>query len=579
MSDRPTITLAEAKRREKRPKPPKAVDSDDCPVTPLGHRDGLFFFLGKSRELRQISASSLTRPAGILDLFGGNLEWVQANFPSNASDGAFSAVNCAAFLIQACHHAGIFSDAVSVRRCGVWGGEAGGPVANCGDAVFASGKKLAPGVKIGAQIFAAGAAYQHPAAKPAAASVAQGICSEMAELWRFRDQGGEIVALGLVGAGFLGAALDWRPNGFITGPSNAGKTSILAALRALAPMSHYSTDTTKAGIESAVNGRAMPIFLDEASDRQDATQNLLDVVLSASSGAGTKLHRGTADGAGRSIEVCASVIMASVSPPPMLPQHRSRFVLIELMKPEAGADHRSEMADLTRRCGQAAPGLFARALRSLGLYQASLKQFRAALGRAGCVAREMDQLGAVLAGWWYLVEDDPPTPNAADSSVAAIGNFIRGGAAMDAEDAPSEVLNVLFSSSVALDRSTDHAAIARLIQRILSADPDDFSDQKTAKRTLERYGLRVVSAETLTARNRPVQRVTAGAGLWINPTAQPLIGLFAKTNFPGQRWLIELRRHRDVHTFDQNVRVGALPPRRCLWIDLASALPPDCEGE
>ncbi|WP_460253138.1 ATP-binding protein [Acidiphilium sp. MT5] len=505
------------------------------------------------------------------------MTWVIENFSSRASDGGFSAIACAAYLIRACQSVGIFSDAVSIRRAGVWPGDASGPVANCGDAVFADGKQLAPGTKIGKQIFTAGAAYPHPAKQPAPCEIAQNITREIGELWKFRDDGGAIMAMGLIGAGFLGAAIDWRPNGFITGPSNAGKTSLLAVLRAMTPLHHYSTDTTKAGVESAVNGRAMPIYLDESSDRADAAQNLIDVVLSASSGTGTKLHRGTADGSGRSIDVCASVLMASVSPPAMLPQHRSRFVLIELMKPEAGADHRAEMTALAKSCERAAPSLFARALRSLPLFEASLAQFRAALGRAGCVAREMDQLGAVLSGWWYLVEDKPPTVGAADSSVAAVAPFMRGADAMDAEDAPQAVLDVLFSSSVALDRSTDHASIARLIQRVLSADPEDFGEQKVARRTLERYGLRVVSAEALTARNRAVQRVTSGRGLWVNPIAAPLAALFAKSNFQGQRWLIELRRHRDVHACDVNIRVGALPPRRCLWVDLDAALPPDCE--
>lgn len=575
MSEIPTISLAEARKRRKRLKP--EISPSSCPVIALGHAGGIFYFLSHARELRQIAASALSRPAGILDLFGGDVDWVRENFSSNAADGGFSAINCAAFLIQQCERAGIFSDSTMIRRAGVWPGDANGPVANCGDAVFSGGTQLAPGSKIGRQIFVAGASYPHPAKQPAPVEIAQNIGREIADLWNFRDPGGEIMVMGLIGAGYLGAALDWRPNGFITGPSNAGKTSLLAVLRALTPMHFFSTDTTKAGVESAVAGRAMPIFLDESSDRADAAQNLIDVVLSASSGAGTKLHRGTADGTGRSIEVCASIVMASISPPAMLPQHRSRFVLIELEKPARGDDHRAEMTALAKSCERAAPGLFARALGCVSLYEASLAAFRAALGRAGCVAREMDQVGSTLAGWWFLVEDKAPSPQAADATVAAVDKYIRGAEMMDVEDGPSAVLDVLFSSVVSLDRSTDHASIARLIDRVLSAHPDDFGEQKTAKRTLERYGLRVVPADALTARNRPVQRVTQGAGLWINPIAKPLADLFSKSNFAGQRWLIELRRHRDVHGYDANVRVGALPPRRCLWLDLDAALPRNCE--
>ncbi len=567
--EKPTIPLAEAKRRERRKRPERSeVGEKEWPVTALGHIDGKYWFLSQQGERRGLSSAQMMRRGDISSLFGGSTEWLAQNFPPGRSENTPYAVgDVGEALMQMCVARGLYGDHISVRRVGVWRGDGEHSVANCGDVLFVGSEKKKIGAMMVGQIFVACPAERHPAAKPAAASVAQGICADMAELWSFRDQGGEIMAMGLVGAGYLAAALDWRPNGFISGPSNAGKSHLLEAMRALAPLAHYSTDTSKAGVESAVNGRAMPIFLDESSDREGTAQNLLDVVLSASSGAGTKLHRGTADGGVRSIEVCASVIMASVSPPEMLPQHRSRFVLIELMKPEAGADHRSEMGDLTRRCGQAAPELFARALRSLGLYQASLKQFRAALGRAGCVAREMDQLGAVLAGWWYLVEDEPPNDAQASSTVRAVANFIRGAETMGEEDAPRQVLSILLSRVVNMNRSTDQESIAKLIEIGFTEASEQQADRENAVRVLERWGMRVVRGIEITDfAGRTVPRLGPGNGVWINPRVEGLKGIFNGTPFAGDRWLTELRRLDHVKLSSSNVRVGALPPGRAIWL-------------
>jgi hypothetical protein len=571
MSDAlPTIPLAEAKRRARRP--PKRELPDGAarawPITALGHLDGRYWFLTMQGERRGFTASQLMRRGDVSSLFGGSTAWLSAEFPPGRGENApYNVGDAGEELMRLCTARGLYGDHVAVRRIGVWRGEQGMPVANVGDALFVGGEKRAVGASIAGQIFVACPPETHPAAKPAPVSVAQGICADIEELWNFRDPGGSIMAVGLVGAGLLAAALDWRPNGFLTGPSNAGKSHLLNVLNAMAALSFFSTDTTKAGIESAVNGRAVPIFLDEASDRADATQNLIDVVLSASSGAGTKLHRGTADGVGRSIEVCTAIVMASVSPPPMLPQHRSRFVLIELMKPEAGADHRAEMAALTKRCAQAAPGLLARALRSFGLYEASLAQFRAALGRAGCVAREMDQMGALLAGWWYLVEDAPPNDAQASNTVKAVANFIRGSDVMSEEDAPRQVLSILLSRVVNMDRSTDQESLARLLTSAMSTEAELETQRQGAVRVLERWGMRVVRAmDVKDFAGRPVPRLGDGDGVWINFRAEPLKGIFNGTPFAGDRWLTELRRLDQAKLSSGNVRVGALPPGRAIWL-------------
>ena len=185
---------------------------------------------------------------------------------------------------------------------------------------------------------------------------------------------------------------------FLTGGAATGKSTLLKLMRAACPVHHYSNDTSKAGLEQSVGGRAMPSFLDETSDRadQDAARALLDLVLSASGDEGTKGHRGSADGRARTIEIVGCIVMATINPPDLRPQHLARFTMLELMAPEAGADHRAQHEQLVADIRKVSPALWARALAAWERYCQALVTFRAALGQAGCAPREMDQVGRAV---------------------------------------------------------------------------------------------------------------------------------------------------------------------------------------
>ena len=196
--------------------------------------------------------------------------------------------------------------------------------------------------------------------------------------------------LGVLGAALFGAAARWRPNLFLGGAPGAGKSKLLATLRACCPLSNYSTDTTKAGLEQAVTGRAMPSFIDEASDQADqrGAQTLLGITLAASGDEGGKVARGTGDGKGRTLDVVGSIIMASVTPPEMQPQHLARIALVELVAPDGGADHLADMDALIAWARGHGPAIWGRALAGYKRYQLSLARFRDALSRAQCAPRQ-----------------------------------------------------------------------------------------------------------------------------------------------------------------------------------------------
>ena len=577
MSKEPIKLATAMKRRNDGGSLPPANDTEGtpCPITALGHVDGKFWFLNSIGEKRGLSARQMAARTEITALFVGDTDWLRGRFPAKDDDGnvkGWSVPKAGEYFMQLCGSAGMYGEHVIIRRPGVWPGEDGGVIVHCGDALFMAGEKLSSGRKIAGQVFAAAARETYPARRPASRDTAVGFCDDIHRLWKSTQDNAEIIALGLVGQAYYAAALSWRSNGFITGGTNSGKSMLLDFLRAMVPMHHYTNDTSKAGVEGAVSGRALPSFIDESADGDPlAAQILLNIVLASSSGTGTKGHRGTADGGVRSIEVVGSVIMASVNTPQMQPQHRSRFAVIELVRPEAGADHKPQMEAAIKRARAAAPALFSRALDGFERFGTVLRVFRTALGVAGCVAREMDQLGSILAGHWILTEDGVPDEDAAAETVKCIADFVIGGEEMIRDSAPQAVLAILLSKIVNLHRSTDQDSIAALIRQVFrqAINPGEEDARSGALRVLRRWGLRPIRSDQIYQNGKDgtlVPRETCGNGLWIDPRVEPLRGIFQNTSYAGDRWIMELRRLPRTFKSRRNVRVSDLNSSTAIWI-------------
>jgi hypothetical protein len=577
-----------------------------CPLVCLGHADGEFHFLDVVGQRRSLKSRALVARGDLVSLFLGDTRWLFQWFPNivrttrEGPDGAketveevrgFSVSKAGERLMAMCRAAGLYGSHVQLRAPGVWAGEAGAPIVHAGDLVMIDGAWRPTGFRSGDQVWSSAPRRPRPGADAdgdplpmsaagfaAGPEVAQDIQREIGELWQFRLAGSEIVCIGLMAVGYFGAAATWRPNGYLIGGTGSGKSMLLQCLRAGVPHAQFSTDTSKAGIEGKINGVPSPVYIDEAGDRQGhGAQVLLDVVLSASSGEGTRGLRGAADGKTRDFHVMCSVIMAAVSPPQMGPQHRDRFTVVHLVKPGAGADNRDAMEVLTRRVAAVAPMLWGRALQGWPRWVAARLAFRAALSRSQCAPRELDQIGAILAAWWVLTEDGVPEAAQADDGVRAVAEFIRGAAEVAADDGPRRVVQFLASTTVQRDRSTDIEQIGVLVERVWAAR--DEQEREAAQRLLERFGIRMVREHDLkTPNGKLVPRGYFGDGMWFSKSAETLRRLFLGSPFEGDRWIYELGRHPTAVEPKKNVRVGGVSGP-AVWLSRADWLPPgDDEG-
>jgi hypothetical protein len=563
-----------------------------CPLVPLGQVDGEFHFLDIVGQRRVLKARALVSRGDLASLFLGRTDWLLRWFPqivtrktkdANNNDvetqhiSGFSVTAAGLKLMELCGAAGLYGGHVVMRGPGVWAGDDGAPVVHSGDAVLMGGEWRASGFRLHDRVWMAAPRRPRPAA-PAGPEVGQQLQREIADLWQFRLAGSEIVAVGLMAVGYYGTAARWRPNGYLIGGTGSGKSMLLQALRACVPGSEFSTDTTKAGIEASINGKPTPVYIDEAGDRQGlGAQMLLDVVLSASGGDGTRGLRGGADGGSRSFQAACSVIMAAVSPPQMGPQHRDRFTVLHLVKPGTGADNRGAMEELTRWAADVAPSLWGRAIAGWGRFEAARIAFREALARSQCAPREMDQIGAILAAWWVVTAEGEPDAAAASDGVAAVAEFIRGAEDVAADDGPRRVVQFLASTTVQRDRSTDIEQIGVLVEKAWSAR--DPTVREGPQRLLERFGIRIVQGDDAkTSNGKPVPRGMLGDGMWFAKSAETLRQLFRGGPYEGDRWAYELARHPTAVESKKTVRVGGVTGA-AIWLSREDWAPPGAEDD
>ncbi|AHJ63238.1 Hypothetical protein GbCGDNIH3_7070 [Granulibacter bethesdensis] len=550
---------------------------DDWPILALGHLDGSYHFLDVTGQKRVLTANQLYRRGDLMSLFGGVDAWLRTRWPlySKPEEGeeegkivGFRLQAAAAALQKACVDAGLYGDHIVLRRSGIWPAENGLPAVHCGDAVLIGGRWYPAGTRTGNQIWEAAPRSPRPGA-PCGPEVARDLQEDLRQLWNFQRPGGEIIVVGLLGTTYLGGSINWRPAGFLTGPGGCGKTQLLNVLRSCSPLHHYTTDTTKAGLETALSGRAMPSFIEEAVATKDAAgaRVLINMVLASVVGEGTKGHRYGENGRVRKIEMVGSIIMASDYVPEMKQTHLGRFAIVDLCPPQDGTDYNAEHKALMRRMSDRGPAMWGRVLASWQRYHDSLDVFRSALKETQCAPREMDQYGALLAGWWILTQDRVPDERDGREGVAAIREFVRTAEDVAVDGPGHQVISRLMTWPVAMQHTTNRIPIGVLLAIALFNPPNGRVLKSNAYQHLLDIGIRTVRADETSKdkRGRPAPRMADCHGIWINLKSIEIEKAFKDTEFDDGKWRIELGRLESARIKTKNVRIGSYNGG-ALWI-------------
>jgi hypothetical protein len=520
--------------------PPRQAGGDprkDCPLTPLGHAQGRYHVLNAAGEYRIVTARALESRAELAALMGGRVGWVFAHFPKFSDAKREAASEAGEAIMQWCHEAGLWDDRIEVRGPGIWPSDDGAPLLHLGDRVVINGESRAAGFIEGEALYVAHAALRRPAHLPADVAAGRAIIGDLG-LWTWRIEGAATLLLGWLATAYLGGAIRWRPNIFLTGGAGTGKTTLFRLLRAALPLHGYTNDSTRAGLVDALNGKPRPTLIDEAED-PDAVPRLVALMRTAAGEDGTRGLRGTPEGGGRSFAVLGSVVMAAVRVPDMPPQDASRFSVLELQGGDG--DQSAAMRAAVERARGLGPALWARMLARFDAWRRANEAFRAALIEGGSRPREADHLGALLAGWWVLTEDSEVGPAQAKAGVAGIAAFVQTAADVASDDGPQRCLQHLVTAIVFVGDNR-RRALGELVADAFNHDPEVQKQKTAARLDLARLGIGVRDEE--------------GGIVWFGNRAAGVAYLFRDTPWDAGGWRAELLRLPATSASGRSIRIG-----------------------
>ncbi len=577
------------------PPPADAMDFEGSPIVPIGVAPGFYYLVDAGGNFRAVPARDMMKKETLLDLFGADDSWLAQRFGVTDEYGVLVVKGwdkVGKAIMRACFLLGPYDPVGNPpRRTGIWADDKGAPLLHLGGRlVFADGRAEAAGIVVNVEV--EGATERHvyvrepsvrrQPAPPCPPADIDDLRRDIADLWVFRDgPAAAMLAMGWCAVASLGAAVRWRPNLVVLGGTGTGKTSLIRVLQGLLPVHAYSNDTTKAGLEARVTDRPGPIIVDEAAqgDRSGAAA-LFDMMLPASGGEGSRGLRGSPDGRGRSFSVLGAVCYAAIHPPVLKPEHMGRFTEITLMP--AGRDNKDAIEAIQARAHGLGAAMLGRVIKGFARWDGNLRAMRSALVLAGATAREADQVGALLAGWWLLASDAVATDAEASALVREASAFIGGAAAQREDSAGRRAWVMLASTSITRAAGQVRVPVGDLVRECF-----DHEAAGDPEGELRRIGLKPqqLSPDDAVKLLRDVwtdddAKALGGLPLrvvWFARQHQELRRLYAGTEFAGEAWWRAMEQMPHAKRSIGNLRMGKAYSGRAFCVPVAVLDPEEPE--
>jgi energy-coupling factor transporter ATP-binding protein EcfA2 len=378
--------------------------------------------------------------------------------------------------------------------------------------------------------------------------------------------------LGWVGISILAAAVKRRPHVLLTGPAGCGKSTMLEQVRWLLGdmMASCTGGQTLMGLNQLVQeqpSRAIGIDEFEADPRNDKCRQTLEAARSSYSlqEGDEGIVRGTPGGNAKCYRLASPFIAAGISPGKMEPADRSRWVVLESRKLEAGGRGLEKLMteDEASALGKRLCRLF---VDRWNVFQETAKTVRHVIVTSGGDGRISDTVGTLLAAYWAFISDRPANIADASKLVTEVGLDERI-AVSEAND-EKECLEALMtrvlpfriqSGIYVLNRNL---AVGEAVQ-LVASDP---TGQLDITNRLAQFGMRVAFTK----------------GKWFmyvvnSPMHTELRKLFAGTKWAQGGWGMLLRRLPGG--LESTQRVGSQGAQKVTIFDLPEALRPANDAE
>lgn len=495
--------------------------SDGCLLTPLGHRDGVYYFLSPAGEVRRIAGDKMNARA-ISSLVDGEVTWFSKCFNSNARAG-FDDYAAADYLRRVCREAGFFDPETPQRGPGVWrvGNDL---VVHAGDALLINKKWQRAGIVRGGAIYPASAPIPRPSENPATKEVGRHLLDTL-KRWTFSLEIGPELIVGFIGEALLCGAIPWRAHVAVQGQGGTGKTLLTELIAAaLGGAAHeVSSDFTEAGLRQSLTGQARAILLDEAEQSEGSLTvvGVIRLLRLMSSRDGALVRRGTAGGSAQLFRVNGVAFLAAVLLPNLAPQDRSRITCLDL-GPLDPAVSTSETGAAIDKLRAASPALWARAIHEWRRFLETFEAYRAGLIQRGCTARTADQLATLAAGRDLLLHDDVPQADGLAHEIERLAPLIAAGQTESTEGEGINCWTHLITSPVDPSHRDEGRTVGELLQRALKPEGT------TARKILEAIGIKIVN-------DVPNQLVL------VSNNHNALARIFKDTHWASGEWVTALR--------------------------------------
>jgi putative DNA primase/helicase len=546
-------------------KDPEEHATDTEGVLPLGHDNGIFYYL--SRGTGQVHGLTPARHTELelIGLADPIRFWEQCGiFKKDKSDAGWDHKKAATWMMHWCRLRGIYNPDRQRGR-GAWL-DNGRPLLNLGNRLIVKGETHPLKLPGSEYIYEAGATVNQTVAPPIDATTA-GELAEICKLFRWeREISATLMAGWLVIAPICGA-LPWRPSIWVSGGSGSGKTTL--ETRIVRPVLgriglRVQGGTTEAGIRQILMRDARPVAFDEA-DAENAhgkmrIQSILDLVRQSSSEGGAEIVKGTqAQSGAKRYHIRSCFMFSSINVTMDHLADESRITVLELRNAAAGCQDEFD-ALLARIESSITPefcaGLLARAVWLMPVILRNAATFARAVTTHLGNSRVGDQIGTLLAGRYALLSDDEVTPEQAKKWVEKQD----WGGLTSATAAPDE------------ERLT-----LRLIQQKIKVDLGDKVIERTVGEVLEEAAkdTGTDSMADLMARNyqNALKRVGLkfeDGGVWVSNTHHE-IKTWLKDSPWASQWGRSLKRIPGAKTSEPKVIVfGKWDKTKAVWLPLAA---------
>lgn len=416
-----------------------------CPIRPLGISSNLAgsqlcFYLDVNKQLVGLEAGNRHGKNSLIALFGTKSDWLEEQWPQwskpvreydkatktwttikAAEIVGFDQAEASRALIEECARRGIFTAAGRMRGAGAHRSAGGtynnGLVLHCGDQLLASQHRL-DGTISGWKFVEPGLHENYvyrgvPAIpRPAYDEVPGGDAGvirlvELLQTWNWKRPEVDVrLLLGAIGASFIGGALEWRPNVWITGGKGVGKSTLNSETGVLAGLfgeGVFKTgNASAAAVRQSLQNSTVPVMFDEIEAKEDnrLVQAVIELARISSSG-GTQ-HRGGQDHQAHEFTLRSCFWFSSINIPPLQPQDRSRLAILELKPllpgakpPDLGSYHLPQLGRT----------LIRRMVDGWHRLEGTIAMYHATLSAVGHDARGCMQFGTLLACADLLLHD------------------------------------------------------------------------------------------------------------------------------------------------------------------------------